>query len=86
MLVTADTNIWISALNFNGKPRRLIVMATEGKLELAVSADILEETKRILSARFQWPKERIDKTERDVLAVCRHIITRVQLDVVKDRS
>jgi putative PIN family toxin of toxin-antitoxin system len=46
--VTADTNIWISAFIFTGKPRRLIDMASEGKVELAVSDAIIAETSRIL--------------------------------------
>lgn len=80
MLVTADTNIWISAFISGGKPRRLIVMAAEGKIDVAISDDIIREARRILGVRFHWPEERIDHAERDLRAICKHVIPRVELD------
>jgi predicted nucleic acid-binding protein len=71
VLVTVDTNIWISAFNFSGNPRRLILMSAEGKLDLAISDDIIRETRRILGKRFHWPEERIDNAERDMRAISR---------------
>jgi putative PIN family toxin of toxin-antitoxin system len=84
VLVTADTNIWISAFNFSGNPRRLIVMAAEGKIDLAICDDIIRETRRILGTRFHWSPEPIDVAEMDMRAISRHVIPRVRLDVVKD--
>ena len=84
MLVTADTNIWISAFNFSGNPRRLLLMAADGKLDLAISDDIIKETRRILGTRFHWPGERLNNAERDMRAVSRHVVPHVELDVVKD--
>ena len=42
--VTADSNIYVSALKFGGKPLTLLDMALEGEIELAVSDSIIRET------------------------------------------
>lgn len=82
--VTADTNIWISAFNYGGNPRKLIGMAEAGKLDLVISDAIIEETRRILGKRFGWPPEDIEDAEAEMRRLGRHITPRVTLDVVKD--
>jgi predicted nucleic acid-binding protein len=47
--VTADTNIWVSAFNYRGNPRRLIDLAQNELIHLAISDTIIEETRRILA-------------------------------------
>ena len=46
MKVTLDTNIYVSALHFGGKPMQLLQMGLEGELDIAVSQPILDETLR----------------------------------------
>jgi predicted nucleic acid-binding protein len=46
--ITADTNLYVSALQFGGKPQTLLDMAQDGQIELALSDEILDETLRIL--------------------------------------
>jgi predicted nucleic acid-binding protein len=41
--VTADSNIYLSALNFGGPPDKLLDMARTGDIELHISDDILGE-------------------------------------------
>ena len=41
--VTLDSNIYISALVFGGKPMRLLEMAAEGAIRVAISDAILAE-------------------------------------------
>ena len=51
-----DSNIWISALVFGGKPREILEMATKGLIDVVVSDDILEEIKGVLAGKkFQYP-------------------------------
>jgi len=55
-LLVLDSNIYISALLFGGKPRQIIEAALAGKIRLAVSAPILEEVQGVLSgSKFQFP-------------------------------
>jgi len=55
--VTADTNIYISALNFGGAPDRLLDMARAGEIELHITDDILSEIMRVLHDKFRWSDE-----------------------------
>jgi predicted nucleic acid-binding protein len=41
--VTADSNIYISAMNFGGAPDKLLDMARNGDIVLAISDPIVEE-------------------------------------------
>ena len=52
--VTADTNIYLSALNFGGKSLQLLELARVGKIELATSNAIITEMSRILYNKFYW--------------------------------
>lgn len=57
--VTLDSNIYISALVFGGKPMRLLEMAAEGAIRVAISDAILAEVQRILLTKFGWSLERV---------------------------
>jgi putative PIN family toxin of toxin-antitoxin system len=57
--VTLDSNIYISALVFGGKPMRLLEMAAEGAIRVAISDAILAEVQRILLTKFGWSVERV---------------------------
>lgn len=71
--VTADTNVYISALNFGGKPRQLLEAAHAGLFELVVSDAILVEVERVLLTKFGWHPERIDAARRAVAAFTRRV-------------
>lgn len=64
--VTADTNIYISALQFGGQPLRLLELAREEKFVLTTSAAILQEIAEVLRAKFQ-------RSERDVEQAMQHL-------------
>jgi putative PIN family toxin of toxin-antitoxin system len=81
--VTADTNLYISALQFGGKPQTLLDMAQDGQIELALSDDILGETLRILRDKFQRSPEYLADVEARLRAVTAHVVPRERLDVVK---
>jgi len=44
--VTLDSNVYISALQFGGKPMQLLDMAINGEIEIAVSRPIITEVGR----------------------------------------
>lgn len=83
--VTADTNIIISALNFPGNPARILDMAEEGTIRLAVSDDILNEVERVLRRpKFGWSQERIDNALREISAFTEHVEPKQRIDVVTE--
>ena len=55
--VTADTNIYISALQFGGVPGQFLLAARRRRFELAISSPILNETQRVLHEKFSWTDE-----------------------------
>ena len=65
--VTADSNIYISALLFGGKPLTLLEMAQEGQIELAVSDDLLTEAFGVLRDKFKRTPEQLTQDEADSL-------------------
>ena len=62
---TADTNIYISDLQFGGIPRRLLDSAGDGYFRLDVSDAILNETLRILCYKFWWTLQALREAEQD---------------------
>ena len=56
--VVADTNVYISALNFGGVPDQVLALARRGRIEMFVSKPILDEIEGVLKGKFQWPPSR----------------------------
>lgn len=56
-LLILDSNVYISAVLFGGKPRLIIQAALAGRIHLAISASILEEIEEVLSGKkFKFPE------------------------------
>ncbi len=47
--VVLDTNIFISAFGWKGKPRKILKLVEEGKIQSFTSPDIIEEIKKVVS-------------------------------------
>ena len=84
MRVTADTNIYISALNYNGPPRAFLELAVDGEVRLALSSEILDEIEATLRRKFSWPEDKIAEARVALRAITEPIVPAVILDVVKD--
>jgi putative PIN family toxin of toxin-antitoxin system len=82
--VTLDTNVYISALNFGGQPKRLLDMAIGGEVEVAISDAILAELERVLRTKFKWEPKEIQETEALIRSVARHVEPKQTLTVVPD--
>jgi putative PIN family toxin of toxin-antitoxin system len=84
--VTLDSNIYISALHFGGKPMELLQAGIDGEIHIAISEPIIEETLRVLREKFSWSADDL----RDGQAVMRaagHLVTpTIKLSVVPDDS
>jgi putative PIN family toxin of toxin-antitoxin system len=57
--VVFDTNIFLSAFTFGGKPEVVFEMARAGRIQLIVSTSILGELASILKSKFVWDEEDI---------------------------
>jgi putative PIN family toxin of toxin-antitoxin system len=82
--VTADTNVYISALNFAGLPRQFLMDAMAGRFRSAISEPILAEIRAELRAKFSWSDATIEETVA-LLASCTTLVRpKLTLDVVPD--
>jgi putative PIN family toxin of toxin-antitoxin system len=59
--VTADTNVYISALEFGGKPLQILVAARRGLIRLDISDSLLDEITRVLRDKFAWSGDRLQR-------------------------
>ncbi len=82
--VTADTNIYISALNFGGNPRKILELAEEGGIRLAMSDAIIAEICKVLRGdTFQWPEAEIEKTLRQIRRATDYVEPTRTVDLIK---
>jgi uncharacterized protein len=82
--VTLDTNIYVSGLNYSGNPHQMLELARTKKVLVAVSDDILDEVKRVLQEKFQWPQRRAAQARRDIREFSRHVAPGSRIDVIKE--
>ena len=83
MRVTLDTNIYVSALHFGGKPMQLLQMGLEGELDIAISQPILDETLRVLREKFGWSDDDLRDAEATISAAAYRVAPTETLDVVE---
>ena len=82
--VTADSNIYISALHFAGIPRQFLNAARAGLFRLAVSDELLEEVHRVLRRKFQWSEAMLEAEATYLARFIERVRPMRKLDVIKD--
>ncbi len=82
--VTADSNIYISAFQFRGTPLKLLTLAAEQRIDLAISDHIVEEVTRTLREKFEWPEDRLDSARQVIGKITRRVSPKQTVDVIKD--
>jgi predicted nucleic acid-binding protein len=65
--VTRDTNIYVSAFHFGSM--RILHLAVNGDIEVAVSQPILDELIRVLRDKFQWHGYRLQDARQQILGL-----------------
>ena len=82
--VVLDTNVYISAILFGGKPERIISMARSSEIELLISPDILAEVAKVLRAKFAWTDEQIRVTLAEITSITTLITPKIALKVIAE--
>lgn len=80
--VTLDSTIYLSALVFGGKPMRLLEMAVEGEIEVAISDPIIEEVRQNLQQKFVWSEARTAEAIDTIAAFTNHVTPTEAIDAV----
>jgi putative PIN family toxin of toxin-antitoxin system len=57
--IVADTNIYISALNFAGSADKVLALGRAGLIEICISPAILDEIGGVLARKFRWSATRV---------------------------
>lgn len=60
IVATADSNIYVSALNFGGVPLEFLNTARIGGFRLAISEALTSEIRNVLQTKFRWPEAAAD--------------------------
>jgi uncharacterized protein len=81
--VVLDTNIYISALNFGGPPKRLLDLAVSGDIIVAISAPILNEITRVLRVQVRVGAGRTARAELLITGITRFVAPTETVDAVK---
>jgi putative PIN family toxin of toxin-antitoxin system len=83
--VTADTNLYISALNFGGKPEQLLRLAKAHIIQLIISDAILAEMATVLRCeKFAWPEPEILKAQREIADMSERVQPTETLYIITD--
>jgi uncharacterized protein len=82
--VTADSNIYISAINFGGVPRDFINAARRRRFQLAISSALLTEVQRILTVKFSWSAEELQRETVRISRITTLVHPTQTLDAVPD--
>jgi putative PIN family toxin of toxin-antitoxin system len=82
--VTADSNIYISALHFGGPPDDLLALARAGLIHLTISDDILDEVTRVLRDKFGWSKQAIIVARELIGGFTEKVTPTQKTDVVRE--
>ncbi|MFZ2411766.1 MAG: putative toxin-antitoxin system toxin component, PIN family [Candidatus Methanoperedens sp.] len=84
--IVADTNIYISAFFWRGKPNRLIHLCYAGKAKLVVSRKIIEELERILltDEKFKMEREDVALNTEIILSNAELVEPKATLNVIKE--
>ena len=64
--VVVDTNVWISALVFGGKPEVILKLFIDGKITVIVSEEIITELRRIITTKFPLYISRLGLLEASI--------------------
>lgn len=80
--VTLDSSAYISALQFNGRAARLLRMAADEEIEIAISEPIITEVIGVLRERFGWDGHRLHAERERIKSITRLVTPSETLNVI----
>lgn len=82
--VVFDSNVYISALLFDGPPRQILELALKRRVTLIASDDIINETAGKLREKFSWPDHRLQQFVRQISKLAEIYDPKATLSIVDD--
>ena len=84
--VVIDTNVFISGLNFAGKPSEILELLIKGNIEVFISPFILSEIERILKERFEWNEGNIHRVLNRIKRQTILVHPKLKVTVIKEND
>jgi putative PIN family toxin of toxin-antitoxin system len=82
--VVADTNVYVSVLQFGGRLSDILDFADDGTIELCISEAILDELAGVLARKFGWEPERVKGAAASLAELCRMVRPQVTVRAAPD--
>ena len=79
-----DTNVFISAFNFDAKPELIVRLVDSGQAKGYISRFIIAETCATLKTKFNYNSEKIDQIENLLINSYTKIEPKLNISVVKN--
>jgi putative PIN family toxin of toxin-antitoxin system len=83
-VITLDTNIYVSALQYGGMPMELLQRALNGDVEIAISQAILDETLRVPGQKFDWSVDDLSAGRNLILSFARMVEPQQAIHVITE--
>ena len=77
-----DTNVYISAILFDGKSEIIRGLAKEGKIVILISEEILAELAGVLKRKFKWLDWQISELIEDIRAFATLVTPAFHLSII----
>ncbi len=88
--IVIDTNIYISAILFDGKPESIIKLAAAEKIALYTSHAIIAEVAGVLRNKFNWTNQQVEYADQfirdiSILITPTCLISKIKTDETDNR-
>ncbi len=88
--IVIDTNIYISAILFDGKPESIIKLAAAEKIALFTSHAIIAEVAGVLRKKFNWTNQQVEYADQfirdiSILITPTCLISKIKTDETDNR-
>lgn len=84
--VVIDTNIFISGLNFTGKPSEVLELFINDEIEVYISPFILKEMEKILREKFEWSEEQVERVLDQIKRKAIQVQPKIKISVIKEKE
>ena len=82
--IVADTNVYISALNFAGTADEILALGRAGAIDVFISQPILDEIADVLVRKFRWTATRVREAKRAIASFASLVSPGETINVVRE--
>jgi len=84
--VVIDTNVFVSGLNFPGRPREVLDLMVKGEIEVMISPFIVRELEDVLKQDFGWEEKELKEAIRRIRAKAVEVNPKIEVHIIKEKD